>query len=480
MDNIYEHSMIMHQIIENRIYKDHSFLRSNFQNIRICDCAIINCDFSRSSLSNLRIENSKFIQCKLINTDLTFSKFTNCIFEDCNFELAELENLNFYKSSLINSQFIGARIANNIFLLTTFKNIDLSGSSTKFNCFEDSLWENGIFGNCTIDYNIAIKCSFHSAKMNIETLGGIWGINKKDLYNITYLSLGRQIAEDTQIIYHNYSEYLLKKRLCLEMFVFNVSFNEENIFTNLNKLLRTIDKRYRNEQYFSPDELKYFYELLKTMRKESRLPLLVLSQILSHFKQLIDNYSFDEDYYERMLLCYNNICLIYNSMLNELLSYNQYSLNNKYLYKVKITFKQKPNQNVIQVFDNLYKYIFDCLPDSKIKFIKEEIGSYVIVLAMALSSLAAFNIGTLLLTGGVKNLIKFRASAEVLFSKKLPKKYYLDVYKRDESEELAKNIISILFSTKISSLPSELRNLSSDGYNTQNIKEISVEEDKTA
>ena len=96
---------------------------------------------------------------------------------------------------------------------------------------------------------------------------------------------------------------------------------------------------------------------------------------------------------------------------------------------------------------------------------------------MSLGILAAFNIGTLLLTGGVKHLIKLRASFEVLFSKKLPKKYYLDVYEKDNSTNLSTKIIQLLVSGGLSTIPKELKNLSSDGINAQNIKEISDESD---
>ena len=128
----------------------------------------------------------------------------------------------------------------------------------------------------------------------------------------------------------------------------------------------------------------------------------------------------------------------------------------------------------------MYQYVYNTSSETNIQFIKDEKGSYIIWIVMPLAVLAAFNIGTLLLTGGVKNLIKLRASTEVLFSKKLPRKYYLDVYKKDESEELAKGIISSLLTGKISSLSPELRNLSSDGINAQNIQDISVEQNQSA
>ena len=94
---------------------------------------------------------------------------------------------------LYNIPFISSRIANNNFIETSFTNIDLNGSTTKFNNFEMSKCINSVFGNCTIDYNIAIKCKFINTKMNLETLGSLWGIQETELDNISFLSLGREI-----------------------------------------------------------------------------------------------------------------------------------------------------------------------------------------------------------------------------------------------------------------------------------------------
>ncbi len=479
MDKDSGHLIIMHYTIDKKTFEGHNFQRSNIQNVHIQNCIFNNCDFDRSSLTNLRIANCSFCSCKFLNADFSFCKLSNCIFNDCDFSLSEIENNIFFKSDLSSTQFVGSRITDNTFKETSFSEIDLSGSTTKFNCFEESIWTDSTFGNCTIDYNVAIRCKFLKTKMNLETLGSVWGIQENELKNITFLSLGRELVESKEKIYINYNQYLIEKGLCLEMFTFQVSLKKENIFSSLEQLLNSLDERNSQEQYLSPDELRYFYEILKTMRKESILPLLVLKEILLFYNDLVHNFSTDDNYYETILMFYNNICLIYNSMTHELLSYQKELPNNNVEYQVKITFKEKPKQDIVKVFNELYQYVYNISSAPNIQFVKDASGSYIVWVIMPLVVLAAFNIGTLLLTGGVKHLIKLRASTEVLFSKKLPRKYYLDVYQKDDSEELAKGIISTLLSGKISSLSSKLYNLSHDGINAQNIQDISVENDES-
>ena len=475
MDKNFEHLIIMHRDIDKKILKGQDFQRSNVQNVHIQNCTFDDCDFNRSSRTNLSIAICNFNDCTFLNVDFSFCKLSNCIFKNCDFSLSEIENNIFFKSTLSNIKFISSRFTDNTFKETSFLKIDLNGSTTKFNCFEESIWTDSVFGNCTIDYNVAIRCKFIETKMNIETLGSVWGIQENELKNITFLSLGRELVDNKKSIYKNYNQYLIKKRLCLERFTFQVSLKKENIFNSLELLLNSLNERNTQEQYLSPDELRYFYEILKAMRKESILPLLVLKEILLYYKELIHEFSTDDNYYETIFLFYNNICLIYNSMTHELLSYKNELLNDVTQYQVKITFKTKPQQDIVLVFHELYQYVYNISSVPNIQFVKDASGSYIIWIIMPLAVLAAFNIGTLLLTGGVKHLIKLRASTEVLFSKKLPRKYYLDVYQKDDSEELAKGIISTLLSGKISSLSSKLSNLSYDGINAQNIQDISVE-----
>ena len=94
---------------------------------------------------------------------------------------------------------------------------------------------------------------------------------------------------------------------------------------------------------------------------------------------------------------------------------------------------------------------------------------------MGIATLAAFNIGTLLLTGGVKHLVKLRAAFEVLISKKLPEKYYLDVYNSDNSTDLSLKILKLVSKIDLKNIPDSLKSLSSDGINADNITDISEE-----
>lgn len=480
MEINYNHSIIMHQTYKNEIWEKVSLQRSNIQNTYICGCQCTAMDFSRSSFTNLRVEDCYFKDCIFLNTDIFFCKFTNCNFENCDFGLSEIENTNFYQCRFVDIKFSAARIANNYFLNSLFETVFLDGSITKFNTFTDIIWDNGTFGNCTIDYNITQRCKFIQSKINIEAIGSVWGLEKTSLADNTFLSLGREIVGDFHQICCNLKDYLSKKELYLELFVFMVSFQKENIFTSTELLLQNLDKRYEKGNYLSPDELTYFYEILKIMRKEFMLPLLILNQILMYIKKILESIQTDDFYHEKFILFYNNICLIYNAMMKELSSYNSEFVEGEGKCCIKMTFNEKPRQDVIQVINDIYDYVDGEKPKPEILFIKEEQGSYIIWLIMGLASLAAFNIGTLLLTGGVKHLVKLRASLEVLFSKKLPKKYYLDVYEKDESITLSKNIISLLASQGISALSQNLKNLSTDGINAQNIKEISEESQNSA
>lgn len=467
-------SYIMHQNIQNLSIKNEEFIRNNIQNNSFTDCVFEKINLSRSSLVNLRIKDSEFVNCIFQNVDLSFCKFTNCSFLNCDFSLAEIENTVFYKCDFNNTTFCGGRLADNTFTYCNLKYADLTGSSTKFNSFIHTNWSFGLFGNCTIDYNITEDCKFTDTKMNVEALGSVFGLRLSDLETVTFLSLGREVKNNLNEICINTKGYFERKGLVLEVYVFDVSLSGKNIISCTEELIEKLGKKYKNGEYLSPDELKYFFKVLKALRKEFKLPLLSLYSILSFIKELYDYLQADDIYMEQLLLFYNNITLIYNSMINELNTYNDIKDLDRTCY-IKITFKKKPLQNIEQVFYNLYEFVYESKPQLKIKLIKEENGSYIAYLVMGIATLAAFNIGTLLLTGGVKHLVKLRAAVEVLISRKLPEKYYLDVYNSDNSTDLSLKILKLVSKIDLKNIPDSLKSLSSDGINADNITDISEE-----
>lgn len=469
-------SYIMHQTIENLSIKNEEFIRNNIQNNSIIDCFFEKINLNRSSLVNLRIKGTEFVNCIFQNVDLSFCKFTDCKFLNCDFSLAEIENTFFFKCDFNRTKFCGGRLADNIFTDCDIKYADLTGSSTKFNSFIHTKWSFGFFGNCTIDYNITEDCKFTDTKINVEALGSVFGLRLSDLETVTFLSLGREVKNTLNEICTNTRDYFVQKGLVVEVYVFDVSLLGKNIITCTEELIERLGEKYKKGEYLSPDELKYFFEVLKVLRKECKLPLLVLYSILSFVRKLYECLCTDDIYLEQLLLFYNNITLIYNSMINELNTYNDIIDSDRTCY-ITIRFKEKPLQNIVQVFYNLHEFVYESKPSLNIKLIKEENGSYIAYLVMGIATLAAFNIGTLLLTGGIKNLVKMRAAFEVLISKRLPKKYYIDVYNSDSSTDLALKILKTVSNINLKNIPDNLKSLSTDGINADNITDISEESD---
>ena len=141
----------------------------------------------------------------------------------------------------------------------------------------------------------------------------------------------------------------------------------------------------------------------------------------------------------------------------------------------KIVFKNKPSQDICMVLENIYKYIHGPNSSGTVTMLKEETGSYIVTILVTLATLAAFNIGTFLLTGGVKHLIRFRAALSVLTAPKLPEEYYLEVQKPDQSLQLSEKILTLLTKVSIDSIPENIKHISNAGFNAENIKEITEE-----
>lgn len=472
MNTDYEHITLVKKAYLNLEITDKSFKRCDIRNTKIGKSFFVNCDFARSSLVNLRISECTFENCKFYNADILMCKFSKCSFINCDFSLADTSNNNFYKCSLNSTKFIASRVANNSFNDTQFFNVDLNGSSTKFNSFQDCVWNKSIFGNCTIDYNITHNCKFINSYLNIETLGSVWGIEEKNLENITFVFLGQIIKEMTDDIYSNIRENFLKEGTHLEAFVFDVSFLHKNIISCTEVLIQQLKNKYNQDDYLTPEELQFLYDILATLHKKEMLPLLIINDLLFFAQETLLNKNFDESYKDVLILFCNNLYLLYSSMMNELSTYSLPSDDDNHTFVVKMVFYQKPNRDIADTINDTYKFIYGKSPVILAKRIKEHQGSYIVYVLMTLGGFAAFNIATYLLTGGIKKLVKLRAAFSVLFSKKLPRKYYLDVYKDDDTITISKDILKLLVPYNSLLISDSLKNLTSDGINSDNLKEI--------
>jgi len=150
--------MIIVEFMEDKIFKKNDFTKTPLPIGEYECCTFINCDFSNSTLADIRFLECEFSGCnlslaKLTNTTLADVKFKECKmlglhFEDCNefglsvsFEYCSLNLSSFYKVRLIKTSF-----KNSQFQEADFTECDLTGS-----VFDNCDFSGATFANTIIE-----------------------------------------------------------------------------------------------------------------------------------------------------------------------------------------------------------------------------------------------------------------------------------------------------------------------------------------
>lgn len=470
------HSIIVRKTITDGKYSEYDFRRSDIRNCKIRNCSFVDVDFSRSSLTYLDLSNCTFYHCQFKNVDLIACSFFDVTFTNCDFSLAEISDNIFSKCTIQGCNYAGSRSESNKYVNSKLLKIDLNGSVTRLNHFERTSIIDSIFGNCTISYNFIIDSPIVNTFLNVESLGTIWGIKKELMRNVRFLTLGRELTETGGELFNNIRNSIIDEKLCIELFVYDVSFNDDSILECMDTLIKSIDEKFDLDEQFSTHELTFLFEILKLLRKSHMLPFIVIQELINCIESNLKNERIPEKYLETLLIFYNNLFLLYNSMIKELEEINHgFGTNRETI--IKIVFNKKPTQEICTAFREMFEYVNNKELTDSIKILHEQTGSYIVYLWMSLETLAAFNIGMFLLAGGIKHLIAVRAALSDLVSKELPKEYYLAVRKPDHSMKLPQRLLALINESSISGIPKSIKKLEKNGFNSKNIQKISEETD---
>lgn len=472
---------IRNSIITQKNYNDlelqsYDFTRSNIFNVTLTQSVLSNCIFDRSSIVSLKVNNCIFKNCRFINIDLKTCKFVNCNFVDCNFSLANiLENI--FENCLFEKiNFTGASLRENDFNKADMINLDLNGSGTTLNCFCITHIKDSIFGDCTIEFNIMKDCIIENSKINIETLGSVYGINKNSLRNVSFLLLGETVEETFEDICKKMRDDIINEQRIIELFVYDVCIGELNVIDATDQLINDLQYIINNNRYLTGEESTFLFNVFKELYNTRKLPFIALYRLCQNLRKMIDYLKIDNKHYEIFLLLSNHLVLIQNAMLADLLNDELFNIHksNDSVVTTQIIFNKKPDINIVEAFDQIYEYINGEKPKTIPTLISEEQGSYIVVLQIILQSVLALKLFLFLVNGCVKDLTKIRTNFEVLISKKnLPKKYILEVTKHEENNHL-KEIVQIISGLTNKSIPPNILELVKKGINADNIKEILI------
>lgn len=449
------------------------FRRSDIDNREMNELSFNDCRFDRSSITCIRARNSTFTSCQFLNADILSCSFTDCTFENCDFSLANLGDNTFNRCNFRNTVFTGATIRANEYLSVVFVQISLRGSVTSLNTFRNTVIEDSEFGNCTVDYNILEECSLQNSIINAESFGSFFGLEPTMLDNVSFVSLGHPVEEDSL-------EHLLdltrkefeEERRYTELFVLNQNLSAYSTLDSTIQLCEKLKEKVLAGNYIPADQLTFIFNVFKELYRRKRLGFLVLDKLRTSVGDILNVVSTEYKFYENFVLLYNNLGLLYQSLLSDLATLEdwEYLSVDRPIF-VKLHFETKPTTSIPMLLETCYQYVYDTPLVPPPVILDERKGSYLVFLETLVKTIIALNLSCFLLVGTVKHLIKLRANLSVLTSKKLPRKYYLAVTKPDTEISIPQAVATLVAGLIKKVVPGELQD-SLQAIGADNLKEI--------
>lgn len=478
----YEHLDICRKSYSEGIYSGQNFNRSSIESCHLMNLQFNNCSFDRSSLLCLHATGCTFSHCQFANVDLLSCGFTNCIFLNCDFSLANISDNTFSSGKFENVEFRGATIKENDFVSLDMIHISSRGSTMCLNAFRHVAVLDSEFGNCTEDYNIVDDCSFVRSILNVESLGTMYGISFLALHKPTFLLLGEpQNIQNIEDFSESVYEGFIQAKQFVQAFVFELNTSRRNLTESTEYLCEQMKAAILNREYIPSDQLTFLFNIFKELYQKQSLAFLALNQILECAKEIVKQLSPDERIYEKFVLFYNHLGLLYQSLMRDfatLPDWDKFTQDEP--ITVQFRFEHKPEYMLVSFLEECHQYVFDRQPDMPPRLLAEASGSYVAIVQLTVYTLIAFRLCTYLLAGSAKELVKLRASLTMLKRKRLPKEYCLQVVKPDSEITIPQAIAALLSGLLKKALPSAFSKVPMKEFGADNLIEMAESTSKNA
>lgn len=469
-----EHLELSHKQYSALEFTEKNFNRSSIDNCDLHDSRFQKCSFDRASLICLRADNCVFDSCQFQNVDLLSCRLSNCKFKACNFSLANICDNTFSDCEFEDVDFRGATLKENEFLSMKLIHISLRGSVTSLNNFRDTDIFDSEFGNCTVDYNILENCFFQHSIINVESFGAFYGLDPSSLQNTQFLSLGQpQEYTDIAVLIQTVRAEFERDHQYIYLFILELNTTKNSLLECTEHLCKDLRETVCSGNYIPSDQLTFLFNVFKEFYRKKQLGFLALCTFRNCIGDILNEISSGFKFYEKFVLLYNNLNLLYHLMISDLAEFQNwdyYSVDKRIIVRFK--FKYKPAQAIVKVLEDCYQYVYDRSPEAPPILLAEQTGSYIVFIQTTVYTLLAFRLCTYLLVGSVKDIVKLRANMSLLVSKKLPRKYYLEVTKPESQVTIPQAIAALLTGLLKKALPAPLKNFPVKDFSSENLTEM--------
>lgn len=471
-------SDLTYRRIEDLSVSDVDMYMSMFTGSLIRKCVFQKVLFHRSDLDGIRVEGSTFLDCDFTHCDIRSSVFANCEFRACIFNATFIDDCQLQGCVLMGCSLESASVTHCTFSKCSIATcINITRASFLHNKLYDSVITDLNFGDCTISYIILRQCEVTKISLSAECIGGIFGITRDQLDQLTIFYLGepQPVPPESDLLNMVYDEYQQRKWY-LGLLVLSINFELVSAFQAYETYLNSSYKRFVEFGFAKGDELEFIGDLLEELAVLDRLPFLTSIRVLEWCTELesaIQHVEGDlpESSGDPLRTFASRATLLTNKLLDKLdRAIPPITLENDRTICIEATFNQEPTVSLTDLI-NLITGSTPIPVLQRSQLIRVSKGSYVEIVLTTLLSFVALQVLLFLINGCIIQLTELRHRLKVLADKKAPKTYLELVL--SPTQLTSPLILSVLpgLVSAAKGLP-WIKEVSLGGYLTSNVKSV--------
>lgn len=386
--------------------------------------------FHRSDLDGIRAEKCVFRDCDFSNCDIRSSVFAECVFERCSFDGALIDDCQGQACQFNDSSLEGVSLAHCNFHQSTFKASKISRASLLHNKLYECEVIDVNVGDCTILYTIVRDCRLTAITISGECIGGIFGITRDQLedMSISYLGEDEAVPPESDLLALIYEQYV-RRRWSIGQLVFNLNFNLVSVLAAFDAYLSISFNRFVEFGFVKGDELEFIADLMEELALQERLPLLSAINVLDWCSALEaaikeSDSGASENSGDPFRTFVSRVVLLTNRLLDRLdVALPQIPIDkSNQPFCIEATFLEKPVVTIPELLNSIKTPSLSGDSASS-QLLASRSGSYVEVVLTTLSSVVALQVLLYLINGCVIQLTELKERMRALTRKRAPKSY---------------------------------------------------------
>src|ERR1035438_5721362 len=321
--------------------------------------------------------------------------FESALISDCFWRYCRIKNCSFQQAVIHSSQFEQCQLKDN----------NLRGASIQLNSFRQSAFESMNLGDCTFLNHIMVECDYKNIRINAESIGSLYGISLKDLLSFELIYLGQTVVDvaATKGLLDSLEADYERRRWYFMRDVLRLNFGRVPRATALDGCLKSVLWPASLGAPLKVGDIAFLEMIIVEMRRLRTLPALTtitFPDTIRNFKSQNIRGNVERNDTLKLQQLAGRLQGILLEMLQQLTRDTEFLIGKDKSVIATLFFSEKPGFDVVKflctIGDSSGLHI-----RSVTHMLREESGSYLLVIQTTLATLAALQTALWLINGCV-------------------------------------------------------------------------------